>query len=314
MTEFLDVLTWPTIKVGAVGLVAGVQGGGKRGKSEGEKDGEEPKLGAVFAANVFGHYLLARDVVGLSDAVAGPTGGRRGRVIWVSSLEAYAHSLDLENDDFQGLTHPLMYESSKRVTDALILTSEMAATRAWVDRYMRRSKEEEEDEDEPSDSSATKSRSTLYLSHPGICSTSIMPLLWPFPVLMALAMWLAQLLGSPWHTVTTYAGAAAPVWLALAPQGELDEAEDWGRKKGKWGSGMERGVNVIRRTEVEGWGYDGVVREEDWGRRRGGVTGRWKGCKDLTVEGREEFVELGRRCWGEMERMREEWDGILGEG
>ena len=67
-----------------------------------------------------------------------------------------------------------------------------------------------------------------------------------------------------------------------------------------WGS--ER----VARTEVEGWGYGGVVGEKGEGRR-----GRMRGARDVTAEGREAFEGLGRECWGLMEGLREEWEERL---
>ena len=62
-------------------------------------------------------------------------------------------------------------------------------------------------------------------------------------------------------------------------------------------------------TEVDGWGHGGVVGtpvvEEDRLRRRK------RGDADLGTEEKEEFVELGRRCWREMEELRGVWEGIL---
>lgn len=109
---------------------------------------------------------------------------------------------------------------------------------------------------------------------------------------MILAMSVARWIGSPWHTVSPYKGACAPVWLALVSQGELDTKEaatNAGLGKVKWGSSTDRGGNEsIRRTEVEGYGFAG---EE--------------------IEGREAFDELGKDCWRQMEELREEWEARI---
>ncbi len=137
LTDWVHATTWPTMKNSAVGWVvrpqlprsAGIGNGTVSGKNWGadseiiareEAKDEEPPLGEVFAANVFGHYLLAHYLAPLLSAPARAS-KERGRIIWLSSLEAYAHSLRL--DDFQGLNHNLAYESSKRLTDVLALTS-----------------------------------------------------------------------------------------------------------------------------------------------------------------------------------------------
>ncbi len=129
---------------------------------------------------------------------------------------------------------------------------------------------------------------------------------------MFLAVYVARWLGSPWHTISAYKGACAPVWLALAAQSLLDGMEEEGGP-GKWGSATDWwGRERVVRTEVEGWGYGGVVGETGEGRK-----GRMRGARDLTSEGREGFEELGRDVWGLIEGLREEWEGRLvgmGEG
>src|SRR4029077_15556586 len=101
-------------------------------------------------------------------------------------------------------------------------------------------------------------------------------------------------------------------WLTLSSQMVLDEAEapyirSGGGGRAKWGSsctGLSRQVCAAS-TEVEGWGYGGVVGRPvlvaDRCRRRK------RGATDLTAEEREEFEELGRRCWQQMEELRVEW-------
>ena len=125
---------------------------------------------------------------------------------------------------------------------------------------------------------------------------------------MMFAFYLARWVGSPWHTISAYKGACAPVWLALASQEELDTLE---RRdgKGKWGSAVDwKGDERVMRTEVEGWGFGGKVRDRPKGEMR---KGRRRGVKDLSEVEREEFEELGRRCWGQMEDLRKQWEGRL---
>lgn len=98
---------------------------------------------------------------------------------------------------------------------------------------------------------------------------------------MTLAFYLARWLGSPWHTIRAYKGACAPAWVALGSDEELDAACH-GERPRKWGSGTDRaGRERVVATAVEGQGEDG-----------------WE--------------ELGRRCWGEMESLRQEWEERLG--
>lgn len=62
------------------------------------------------------------------------------------------------------------------------------------------------------------------------------------------------------------------------------------------------------RTEVEGWGFGGKVGD---GSKGGMRKGRRRGVEGLKEGEREMFEELGRRCWEEMEGLREEWEGRL---
>lgn len=310
MTDTLHAVSWPTYKIGQVGVVTKKQttallpSSGEKGE---KKEIEEPRLGTIFCANVFGHYMLAHNVVPLLKRSGQPNGP--GRIIWVSSLEGTIKLFDPE--DIQGLRSEYAYESSKALTDILALTSNLPSTAPWVNSFLS------VDDDKSSTKPQQQEKVNVYLTHPGICATSILPLPFGLVYLMLISFWLARFLGSPWHTLSTYAGAIAPVWLSLSPQQVLDDAESpyiqhGGGGRAKWGSSCDRlGRESFASTEVDGWGYGGVVGpavvEED--RRRM----RKRGATDLTREEREKFEELGRRCWQEMEELRIRWDRILDE-
>ncbi|KAI4215876.1 MAG: hypothetical protein LQ351_001864 [Letrouitia transgressa] len=284
-TNFPQSVTYPTFKIGAVGLITQPQT-----PNQGTGATSPPQLGQVFCSNVFGHYLLTHALAPLfSNASHNP-----GRVIWLSSLEAFESSLSVS--DIQGLRSPIAYESTKRLTDVLALTSSLPSTQPFVRRFL------------PSRSDHRPPKQ--YVAHPGICVTNILPL--PEFILVfivASVFYLARWLGSPWHTVTAYMGACAPVWLALSSQEELDATED--RKgAGKWGSSTNVwGEERVIRTEVEGWGMGGKVGDNRNSQRRA----RPLHVTELTEEKREEIEEVGRACWKEMERLREEWENILQE-
>ncbi|KAJ6089793.1 hypothetical protein N7467_005009 [Penicillium canescens] len=296
-TDLVHQVTWPTFKVAPVGVLTDKQ----------TTLPEEPPLGAVFCANVFGHYMLAHNVAPLLKRarIHGP-----GRVVWVSSLEATTKMFKV--DDIQALKSSTPYESSKALTDILALTSDLQCTAPWaVDGFLE-SETEVETHAIHTDPPTAEPRS--YLSHPGICGTAIIPLPLPLVYCMCIAFWLARMLGSPWHNLSTYLGACAPVFLALGTQEEVDAAEapyhlsSGGRVK--WGSSCTRsGVDSIVSTELDGWGHGGVVgkfvSEGDRVRRRK------RGAVDLTLEQKEEFEELGRQCWKQMEELRVQWDEIL---
>ncbi|KMU87544.1 3-keto-steroid reductase [Coccidioides immitis H538.4] len=271
---------------------------------------DEPPLGQLFCANVFGHYMLSHNLVPLLKKSDIP-----GRIIWTSSLEANREVFDVS--DIQGLKTSRAYESVKYLTDILALTSPLPSTAPWVNSFLSSSDDDNHISNGKSSLQDRKLSSTtpsMYVAHPGICATSILPLILPLYYAMIAAFWFARIVGSPWHVLSSYRGAAASVWLALAPHSVIDAAEAayaaLGGGRVKWGSSCDRlGRESVVCTEVEGWGFGGIVGgpqlEGDRTRRRK------RGARDLTAEERVEFEELGRRCWREMEELRVRWDGIL---
>lgn len=296
-TDLVHQTTWPSYKLAPTGVLTTKQ----------TKEAEEPQLGSVFCANVFGHYMLAHNVVPLLKRASGSVNGP-GRVVWVSSIEATIKYFNV--NDIQGLRTRAPYESSKALTDILALTSDLPGVAPWaVDSFMR-------SDTEPSkmNRKTLSNTPTIHVSHPGICATSIVPLLLPLAWAMVAAFYGARLLGSPWHTLSTYLGACSPVFLALSRQSELEAAEmpyrQAGGGKPKWGSSASRwGKDMIACTETDGWGYGGVVGaavvDADLNRRRK------RGATDLTKEQKENFEDLGRQCWKQMEELRIKWDEIL---
>ncbi|KAE8146947.1 hypothetical protein BDV25DRAFT_43321 [Aspergillus avenaceus] len=285
LTDTVHQVTWPTYKIAPAGMLTDPQ-----------TTDQEPCLGSVFCANVFGHYMLAHNVMPLLRRSG-------GRVVWVSSLEATVKMFDI--DDLQGLRTPAPYESSKALTDLLALTADLPSAAPWVRSFCSTPDTSEGEQN---------TQPNMYLSHPGVCGSGILPLSWPLFYAMLAAFYFARILGSPWHTVSTYMGACAPVWLALSSQAVLDSAESVYRQHGggrvKWGSASTVvGKNSSASTETDGWGHGGVVGpavvdDDRWRRRK-------RGAADLTAEERQEFEELGRKCWQGMEELRIQWDELL---
>jgi len=296
LTDTVQSMTWPKFKHSASG------GTTKPQLPQNEKSAEpEPQVGEVFCANVFGHYLLSHYLTPLLSR------SDTGRIIWVSSLEAYSSAFSM--NDFQGIFSPLAYESSKRMTDVLALTSGLPATTAWVNTYFSRNAANDVDDKSPWTHSLRIRRPKMYVSHPGICATSIFPLPFILNILFIAALYITRWLGSMWHTCTAYSGACAPVWLALSPQSTLDQLEE-SEGPGKWGSAIDQmGNERVERTEVEGWGYGGVVGDVNLKKAR--RKGRMRGVEEVTKETRDDFVALGRDCWRELERLRVEWEKRL---
>lgn len=290
LTDLVHAATWPNFKLGYVGMVVPQQTG---------QQAEKP-LGSVFCANVFGHYMLAHNVMPLLRRSKSP-----GRVIWVSSIETRAESFDVA--DIQGLRTDMSYESSKTLTQILALTSDLPSTAPWVRKFLSVDESDEAESDGPDP--------VTYLSHPGVCGTSIVPLIIPLYWSFIAAMYLARWLGSPWHTIFPYQGANSLVWLALSPQSTLDAAEKPYRDRGgghvKWGSSTDFwGRPIVASTEIDGWGHGGVV-DGEYAVDTDRVRRRRRGMKVATAEDRVRFEEVGRECWRQMEELRLEWDGLL---
>ncbi len=302
-TDLVQATTWPTFKISATGLITQPQ---LHSISPGPDEGE-PILGELFCANVFGHYLLTHWLMPLLRACPQ---SNPGRIIWLSSVEAQAHHFN--SSDIQALTSPNAYEHTKRMTDLMTLTStDNPATSKSVHSFISLPY--------PPDrrliNNGSPSKPTTHLAHPGICATSIVPLPLLLHLLMILAAYTARLIGSPWHTVSAYVGAVAPVWLALADPGEIHEQEKTG--PAKWGSAVTRwGKESVRRTDVPGWGLNGDGGVVEWWQTGWGWLGGWgrkRGARDATKEDVERFVEEGQLVWRELERLREMWEGRIDE-
>ncbi|OIW24871.1 hypothetical protein CONLIGDRAFT_636013 [Coniochaeta ligniaria NRRL 30616] len=295
----VQACTFPTFKAGIRGLTVNPI-------PKPADDKTTPTLGEVFCANVFGHYLFTHAILPLLSREPSSTAPPPGRIIWESSVEPTWHNLSLA--DFQGVKTKAAYESSKRLTDVLALTSSLPSVKPYSLAYL-------------SPPSSPKDRlpptpPKIYLAHPGVVVSTIFPLNAFLFFWYRLAMYLSRLLGSPWHTVTAYKGACAMVWLALAGEDEL--ASQGGGQNVKWGSSCDRwGTTGVKKTEVEGWGWEGkvedrdaLVADESTGVLRK-MVGRRADAVDLTEEKRAQFEELGVECWREMERLRGEWEGRM---
>ena len=318
VTDLISAVTWPTFKIGTVGEITEPQ----RVLRDSFKDvrglpDATPPLGQVFTSNVFGHYILCHSLVPLLRASPD-----QGRIVLISSIEPSPSHFNI--NDIQGLKSDKSYESSKRLTDILVLTSSLPGTKPFIQRFLSgptstsshtvRSPSEgqilelgapssgivlADNEYQPSFNMSPK----IYLCHPGVCATSIVPLPLILTYAMMLGFLIARWLGSPWHTSTAYKGACAPVWLTLTEQEELEDMEQKDGKA-KWGSCTDRaGYERVMRTVVEGWGLGGRMGEEKLAKRKG----TRPGTLEVTKEDREDFEQLGRDCWGQMEALRLEW-------
>lgn len=303
----VQATTFPSFKKASPAAVLDPRqllGGGSTSdpKSSAPADG----LAEVFCANVFGHYVLAHELLPLLSRATPDE--PRGRVVWTSTIDAGREHLRF--DDFQARRHTPPYESSKRITDLIALTADLPSVEKVSNPFFT------------SSAAADKPiKPRFYLSHPGVVCSPLFPLnvflFWAYWYAMLLARWC----GSPWHPVKAYLGACASVWLALADQESLDALR---AGRSKWGSSCTPlGRAAPKRTEIEGWGWDGEVgallekeeEEEEDGGDDAGVLRKARGRKwdavDLTEEMRAGFEEDGRRCWAELERLRTAWEAAL---
>jgi 3-keto steroid reductase len=238
---------------------------------------EEPLLAEVFCANVFGHYVLVHELLPLLERKPGQ---ERGRVIWISTVEAYAEHFDIS--DIQGFKSKNAYESSKRLTDVLILSSATGDGNQWAKRYLgddgvvqqqqRKTRSAKQAAAQKNDRVPPK----MYLCHPGICITDILPISAILVMGQVMMFYLCRWFGSQWHNVTKEKGVTAQVWLILEDEKVL-ESNKVAEKK--WGSG------------VNPWGEEKVVETN---------------VEDL---GTSKFADQGAKFWEEIEELREDWDG-----
>lgn len=288
MTDLIHATTFPTYMITDVGLATRPQLPAKDTNGDNDR-APEPKLGQVFTANVFGHYMLTHWLRPLMHADT--------RIVWVSSISALSHTFSL--DDIQGLSSEATYEGSKRLTDLLVLTSELPSTKPYMENFL------------PPSQDSAHSRPKMYVTHPGVIGTSIAGLHWFVGLFMFAAFYMARWLGSPWHLADPYKGAVSAAFAILASRPQLPEQEERDGK-GKWGSAVTvYGDERVARTEVEGWGFCGKPGVVPQGSVTG-KTGRYRGFRETTKEAREEFEETGRQAWKELEEMRTEWEARLG--
>ncbi|KAF5980521.1 3-ketosteroid reductase [Fusarium coicis] len=229
-----------------------------------------------------------------------------GRLVWSSSLEAVDSVLDMS--DFQCFNGKGPYESAKRVTDILSLTATLTAAVPSSSRFFT--------PDDPNEAHDKPIGPRMYLTHPGIVASTLFPVPWFLMWAYELALLISRWIGSPWHNTDSYTGAKSPVWIALQEQSALDEL---GAERIKWGSSSNRHMQVeVKKTEVEGWGWEGKVEDAATLEADTAVgvfkktIGRKRGAKDVTKEDIVRFEELGAECWERMENMRYEWETILG--
>ncbi|KAK3995872.1 3-keto-steroid reductase [Cladorrhinum sp. PSN332] len=282
----VSATTWPTFK------------GADNGHVVKPVPSSDETMGQVFCANVFGHYLFAHQLIPLLSRPATNTPLSPGRIIWETSIEPDWPCLSL--DDFQAIKTSAAYESTKRLTDLLALTSSLPGSKPFVASYLSNSSDEK---------TAQPAPPKIYLVHPGVVQTTLFPLNAFMYFWYTVVLYVTRFLGSPWHPITGYNGACAPAWLALQEQEWLDSVD---AERIKWGSSTNMwGECRVKKTEVDGWGWEGKVEEVRELRAQGKLSGRKPGSQDLTEDRLTEFKTLGAACWKKMEELRTAWEAKL---
>lgn len=166
----------------------------------------------------------------------------------------------------------------------------------------------------------------MHVYHPGILCTTVFAL----PPLMyqayMAAVYLARFTGANWSNVQPYTAAEGATWLVLSSEEQIRKAEVdvqpvsstpvVKQGKVKWGtSSSPLGTTTVRPTEVAGWGITGSGEPYAatwWGGTYGlgGKYGRGRkpGAVEATGQDVKEFVALGGRVWGEIEKLRQDWE------
>ncbi|KAJ6262794.1 hypothetical protein Dda_1351 [Drechslerella dactyloides] len=225
-TGLVDAMTQPRYQVQGVGWLTDAHAA-LPGLQSGPADREDtqpavsPDLGMAFTANVFGHYYLIHEMIPTLLARRGQD-DEVSRVIWIGSIESKPSAFDIK--DIQGIKSTTAYESSKTLTDILVLGSHLPQTETQYRAYAS-----SKDEQRTADAAAGETIPPVFLvAHPGVVSTTIVALPWWQTQGKILGFWLCKALGSPWHCIDPYIGANAPVWLALSPHIKLLKGRKWG--------------------------------------------------------------------------------------
>ncbi|KAJ8655341.1 hypothetical protein O0I10_009030 [Lichtheimia ornata] len=141
-------------------------------------------MGSMFAANVFGHYVIARELEKELDASG------NGRIMWTSSLTAEKRLFNI--DDWQGVKSVLPYESSKWACDLVALGSN--------EKYKEQG-----------------CKIVSYSTAPGVVASTIGNLpSW----IRSVRIWIHYIFrfcGVTSQNITGYRGAIASVFVALQP-------------------------------------------------------------------------------------------------
>ncbi|KAF8966502.1 3-keto sterol reductase [Flammula alnicola] len=185
-------------------------------------------IGWVWQSNVFGHFVLFREL----ETLLAKSPFESSRVLWCSSLEASPKFYDSRDWQLKITEHS--YESTKYQIDLIATNLDQLAVQSVP---------------------TNGKRIRHFITEPGVCSTTIsQALVGPFlDILKVLLFYLGRLFGSPHHSILPLKAAIAAVHLILVPlcflPGFLDHDPSkpvrYGAQTGRWGDEYV-GLTVVK--------------------------------------------------------------------
>ncbi|CAO3588862.1 unnamed protein product [Absidia cylindrospora] len=160
-------------------------------------------MGKVFAANVFGHYIMMRDLELLL------ANSKDGRVVWTSSVTADESCFDI--NDWQGIKSAIPYESSKWACDLIAI--------ACHERFQ-----------------AENLPISSFTTSPGVVASNIGDLPGWITQLRKLLHYLMRFIGVTSQNITGYRGATADAYVAMAPLSILHSTTRYLALTDRWGT------------------------------------------------------------------------------
>ncbi|KAI7905187.1 uncharacterized protein BX663DRAFT_502056 [Cokeromyces recurvatus] len=179
------------------------------------KDG----MGKVFACNVFGHYVMMRELEKLL------SNSGDGRVIWTSSITAYSNCFDIH--DWQGIESKEPYESSKWACDLVSIVSS--------ERFKREN-----------------NHIASFTTSPGVVASHIGELPMWITKARIILHYLFRLFGVNSQTITPYNGAIADVYTALEPLSKLNYMMRYCSSTSRWGNAYVTKYPIMDYDRVTG--------------------------------------------------------------
>ncbi|KAI8097150.1 uncharacterized protein BX664DRAFT_325661 [Halteromyces radiatus] len=184
----------------------------------------QDNIGKVFACNVFGHYVMMRELECLlTKGSAGTNNDKGGRVIWTSSSTAFSECFDI--NDWQGLKCELPYESSKWACDLLAI----ASNEYFLQHQLN---------------------ITSFSVSPGVVASAIGNLpLW-LVYFRSLFHYVFRLCGVESQNITGYRGSISAVFVALQPLDVLNTMLRYTSATNRWGTSFVK-PKVLDHLELE---------------------------------------------------------------